>query len=86
MVELVEGVANPRLPREFSWGHARVEWNDGTSREGWLRLGDAQHFTEAATAEVARRLLEGRAEPGTYTPGVLFGASLATDIGAEFVR
>jgi len=85
MVELVEGVANPRLPREFSWGHARVEWNDGTSREGWLRLGDAQHFTEAATAEVARRLLEGRAEPGAYTPGALFGPSLASDVGAEFV-
>jgi short subunit dehydrogenase-like uncharacterized protein len=73
------------LPREFSWGHARVEGNDGTIREGWLRLGDAQHFTEAATAEVARRLLEGRAEPGAYTPGALFGPSLASDVGAEFV-
>jgi hypothetical protein len=73
------------LPREFSWGHARVEWDDGTSREGWLRLGDAQQFTEAATAEVARRLLEGRAEHGAYTPGALFGASLATDVGAQFL-
>ena len=73
------------LPREFSWGHARVEWDDGTSREGWLRLGDAQQFTEAATAEVARRLLEGRAEHGASTPGALFGASLATDVGAQFL-
>lgn len=71
--------------REFSWGHARVEWNDGTSREGWLSLGDAQHFTEAATSEVARRLVGGQARPGAFTPGALFGASLATDVGAEFV-
>jgi short subunit dehydrogenase-like uncharacterized protein len=71
-------------PREFSWGHARAEWSDGTSREGWLRLGDAQYFTEAVTAEVARRLAGQQAEPGAYTPGALFGAALATDVGAEF--
>lgn len=69
----------------FSWGHARAEWNDGTSRDGWLRLGDAQHFTEAVTAEVARRLQGHQGRPGAYTPGALFGASLATDVGAEFV-
>jgi short subunit dehydrogenase-like uncharacterized protein len=73
-------------PRPFSWGHARAEWDDGTSREGWLRLGDAQQFTEAAAAEVARRLLGNQAPPGAYTPAALFGASLATDVGGEFVR
>lgn len=72
-------------PRPFSWGHARADWDDGTSREGWLRLGDAQHFTEAAAAEVARRLLGPGARPGAYTPAALFGASLATDVGGEFV-
>ena len=71
--------------RTFSWGHARAEWSDGTVREGWLRLDDAQYFTEAATAEVARRLLTQAATPGAYTPGALFGASLATDLGGEFV-
>jgi short subunit dehydrogenase-like uncharacterized protein len=72
-------------PRAFSWGHARAEWGDGTSREGWLRLGDAQHFTEAVTAEVARRLAGRPAQPGAYTPGALFGAALAADVGAEFL-
>ena len=62
-----------------------AEWNDGTSREGWLRLGDAEHFTEAATAEIARRLLGQQGTPGAYTPAALFGASLATDVGGEFV-
>lgn len=72
-------------PRAFSWGHVRAEWNDGTRREGWLRLDDAQHFTERATAEVARRLLADQAQPGAYTPAALFGASLATDVGGEFI-
>lgn len=72
-------------PTEFSWGHARAEWDDGTSLESWLRIGDAQEFTEAVAAEVARRLGARRPRPGAYTPGALFGASLATDVGAEFV-
>jgi hypothetical protein len=72
-------------PAEFSWGHARVEWDDGTARDGWLRLGDAQDFTVAATAEVARRLAGQLGKPGAYTPAALFGASLATDLGAEFL-
>ncbi len=69
---------------QFSWGHARAEWNDGTSADAWLRLGDAQHFTEMVTAEVTRRLLEQQAPAGAYTPAALFGPSLATDLGAEF--
>lgn len=72
-------------PREFSWGHARVEWDDGTVREGWLRLADAQQFTEAAAAEVARRLHAQQAPPGAYTPAALFGPDLATDVGGEFL-
>jgi hypothetical protein len=35
-----EGLKACPRPREHSWGHARVEWADGTVREGWLRLGD----------------------------------------------
>ena len=71
-------------PREWSWGHARAQWSDGTVREVWLRLGDAQEFTVAAAAEVAARLL---APPrhGAFTPAALFGPSLATDLGAELI-
>lgn len=86
-IERVAGISIPERerPREFSWGHAHAEWADGTIRDGWLRLGDAQDFTEAAAAEIARRLLGRQAPAGAYTPGALFGASLATDIGGEFV-
>jgi short subunit dehydrogenase-like uncharacterized protein len=76
--------ARPR-PREHSWGHARVEWADSTVREGWLRLGDAQAYTGAVPAEVARRLLAGEGRPGAYTPAALFGPSLALACGGEYV-
>jgi short subunit dehydrogenase-like uncharacterized protein len=76
--------ARPR-PREHSWGHARVEWADGTVREGWLRLGDAQAYTGAAPAEAARRLLAGEGRAGAYTPAALFGPSLALACGGEYL-
>jgi hypothetical protein len=76
--------ARPR-PREHSWGHARLEWADGTVSEGWLRLGDAQAFTGAVPAEVARRLLAGEGRPGAHTPAALFGPSLALACGGEYV-
>jgi hypothetical protein len=72
-------------PREHSWGHAVVTWADGETREGWLRLGDAQAFTGAVPAEVARRLLAGAGQPGAYTPAALFGATLAESCGGEFL-
>ncbi len=72
-------------PRPYSWGHARVEWADGTVQEGWLRVGDAQVFTGAVPAEVARRLLAGEGRPGAFTPAALFGPSLALACGGEYV-
>jgi hypothetical protein len=65
--------------------HARVEWATGATRDGWLRAGDASDFTAAVTAEVARRLARGEGRLGAYTPGALFGPSLATDCGGRFV-
>ncbi len=70
-------------PREYSYGHARLEWADGTVQEGWLRLGDAQTFTGAVPAEAAHRLLDGQGRPGAYTPAALFGPSLAESCGAR---
>jgi short subunit dehydrogenase-like uncharacterized protein len=72
-------------PREYSWGHARVEWADGEVREGWLRLGDAQTYTGAVPAEIAQRLLAGEGKPGAHTPAALFGTSLAEACGAEYL-
>lgn len=76
--------AQPR-PREHSWAHARVEWADGTVREGWLRVGDAMVFTGVVPAEIARRLLDGSGKPGAFTPAALFGPSLAEACGAVYV-
>jgi short subunit dehydrogenase-like uncharacterized protein len=72
-------------PREHSWGHARLEWADGTTREGWLRVGEAQAFTGAVPAEVARRLLAGQGRSGAYTPAGLFGFALAQACGGEYL-
>jgi short subunit dehydrogenase-like uncharacterized protein len=75
--------AAPR-PREHSWGHAVVEWADGSTREGWLRVGEAQAWTGAVPAEVVRRLLDGQGKPGAYTPAALFGPALAESCGGKY--
>ncbi len=72
-------------PRPYSWGHARLEWADGTVAEGWLRVGEAQAFTGAVPAEIARRLLAGEGRPGAFTPAALFGPGLALACGGEYL-
>ena len=74
-----------KRPREHSWGHAHVQWSDGTDQQGWLRIGDAQEFTATVAAKVAERLLEGKGRPGAYTPGALFGPELAEAAGGKFL-
>lgn len=78
-------LSNRERPREHSWGHASVQWSDGTNQEGWLRAGDGQEFTAEVATEVVQRLLKGEGRPGAYTPGALFGPELAEAIGAEFL-
>ena len=73
------------MPRQFSWGHCEMEWQDGTRREAWLRMPDAQEFTNAAVAEIAHRLAHQASPAGAYTPATLFGSSLAVDLGGEFL-
>jgi len=72
-------------PRRHSWGHAVVEWPDGTRQEGWLRADDAMDFTADVTATVAARLAEGEGRPGAWTPAKALGADLATEAGGTFV-
>jgi short subunit dehydrogenase-like uncharacterized protein len=74
-----------KRPREYSWGHASVQWSDGTNQEGWLRTGEGMDFTAAVAAEVAQRLLKGEGRPGSYTPGALFGPELAEAVGGTFL-
>lgn len=83
-------LAATRLPagppaREHSYGHAVVEWADGTVREGWLRMGDAMDFTVGVAAESVARLLRGEARPGSFTPARAFGAELAKTAGGTFL-
>ena len=71
-------------PRKFSWGHAWAQWADRSTGEVWLRLPDAGQFYEDVAAETARRVLKGTSA-GAYTPGALFGATYATELGGEFI-
>ncbi len=71
--------------QQFSWAHARVSWEGGETREGWLQLGDAGDFTNRALAEVALRLSRGEGKPGAFTPGALFGPELAEFAGGQFL-
>lgn len=71
--------------RKVSWAHARVEWPDGTARDGWLQTGDAMDFTSQVGAQVALALLRGEGRPGAYTPGALLGSQLAVRAGGTFV-
>lgn len=80
----IEFKAAPR-PRAHSWGHATIEWPDGTEREGWLRAGEGMDYTAAVVAEVAARLARGEAKPGAGTPAATFGPDLATVDGATFI-
>jgi len=72
-------------PRRSSWGRARVEWESGRVREGWLRTGEGMTFTVDAVTEVAQRLARGEGRPGTFTPARLFGPEVALAAGAEFM-
>ncbi|MFI7186755.1 saccharopine dehydrogenase NADP-binding domain-containing protein [Streptomyces anthocyanicus] len=76
--------AAPR-PREHSWGHAVVEWADGTRREGWLRADEGMDFTADVTATVTELLARGAGRPGAWTPAGALGPDVATSAGGTFV-
>ncbi|MFJ8794492.1 saccharopine dehydrogenase NADP-binding domain-containing protein [Streptomyces sp. NPDC102462] len=76
--------AVPR-PRKHSWGHAVVEWADGTRHEGWLRADDGMDYTADVTAAVTELLARGAGRAGAWTPAAALGADLATTAGGTFV-
>src|SRR3546814_11959600 len=57
----------PKGPVKPSWAHARVEWNDGTIREGRLRAGERMALTSRIASEVALRLSINQGHPGAFT-------------------
>ncbi|WP_433360225.1 hypothetical protein ACQPZX_26345 [Actinoplanes sp. CA-142083] len=71
--------------RTRSWARAQATWPDGAIREAWLEAPEGMVFTAAVAAEVARRLAHDEGTPGAYTPGALFGASLAEAAGGRFI-
>lgn len=73
-------------PRRSSWARARIEWQSGRLREGWLRTDEGMAYTAAAVTEVALRLAKAEARPGAFTPARLFGPEVALAAGAEFVE
>jgi short subunit dehydrogenase-like uncharacterized protein len=73
------------MPRPHTWGHARATWADGTTREVWLRAGDATAFTAAVTAHTAVRILRGQARAGAGTPIQMTGPELVTEAGGELL-
>jgi short subunit dehydrogenase-like uncharacterized protein len=73
------------MPRPHTWGHARATWSDGSTREVWLRAGDATAFTAAVTAHTALRILRGQARPGAGTPIQMTGPDLVTEAGGELL-
>ncbi|MGW6422411.1 saccharopine dehydrogenase NADP-binding domain-containing protein [Nocardia sp. NPDC055053] len=72
----------PSTPGEASWAYASAEWQDGEMRRAWLQTGEGYQFTGRVAATVARRLADGDARPGAFTPAALFGADLARSAGA----
>lgn len=76
--------ARPR-PRQHSWGHVLITWDDGTSREGWLRCEDAMDYTAAVITAIAERLAGGDAPAGAFTPAMAFGPGIAEEAGAELI-
>lgn len=72
-------------PRPHSWGHAVVEWPDGTQREAWLRTDDAMDFTASSVAAVVQALAGPDVPTGAFTPAHAFGPQIALDAGAELL-
>jgi short subunit dehydrogenase-like uncharacterized protein len=75
----------PVSPGEESWAYARLDWADNSNAEAWLRTGEGYAFTGEVAALVADGLREGSVSAGAFTPGALFGPTLAVRAGAEIL-
>ncbi len=77
------GPASGRHVDYASLSYARLDWADGRSRAGWLKMGEAYSFSGRVTAAVVRAQLANAVPPGAHTPATVLGSRLAYDAGAE---
>ncbi len=68
-----------------SLSYAELDWPDGTTRGGWLKMGDGYDFSGRVAAAVVRAQLAGAVPPGAHTPATVLGPKLAFEAGAELV-
>ena len=79
------GPAADRAAGYVSLSYAELHWPDGTSRRGWLTMGDGYDFSARVAAAVVRAQLTGRVPSGAHTPAAVLGPELAYQAGAQFV-
>lgn len=75
-----------RSAEYVSLSYAKLTWADGTSRAGWLQMGDGYDFSGAVAAAVVVAQLAGAVTPGAHTPAAVLGPQIAFDAGAELVE
>lgn len=68
-----------------SLSYAELDWPDGTTRRGWLKMGDGYEFSGRVAAAVIRAQLAGAVPAGAHTPAAVLGPELAFRAGAELV-
>lgn len=68
-----------------SLSYAQLDWADGASRAGWLKMGDGYEFSGKVGAAVVLAQLAGAVPPGAHTPASVLGPELAFATGATFV-
>jgi Saccharopine dehydrogenase NADP binding domain len=69
-----QGAPHPDSYLSRAWARVRLE--DGRTREGWMSAGEGYRFTANSVLEVARRIADGRAQPGARTAIREFGPDL----------
>lgn len=89
-VEYVVGLTDSPGPASkdddyVSLSYAQLDWANGESRAGWLKMGDGYEFSGKVGAAVVLAQLAGAVPPGVHTPASVLGPDLALGAGARFV-
>ena len=68
-----------------SLSYARLDWANGETRAGWLKMGDGYAFSGKVAAGAVRAQLAGTVPPGAHTPAAVLGPELAYQAGATLM-